>query len=151
MALGPGYRNDLIRKANKDDGAYQNANPNEGTLGGYIGVKVEDKEPYSLGIAQGNNGKRGREVGPSQLLFELFVEKVELVKNRSGQELPGTAAAEQEMAARPRPAVAPRGPSGPGRPRPRRTRACIELPRGARSGVRCVPSACGTNILVAEL
>ncbi|MFG2342220.1 DUF4157 domain-containing protein [Streptomyces yangpuensis] len=99
MALGPGYKNDLIRKANKDDGEYQNASPNEGTLGGYIGVKAEDKEPYSLGIAQGNNGKRGREVGPSQLLFELFVEKVELVKNRSGKELPGTAAAEQELVA----------------------------------------------------
>ncbi|MFJ7780637.1 eCIS core domain-containing protein [Streptomyces yangpuensis] len=99
MALGPGYKNDLIRKANKDDGEYQNASPNEGTLGGYIGVKAEDKEPYSLGIAQGNNGKKGREVGPSQLLFELFVEKVELVKNRSGKELPGTAAAEQELVA----------------------------------------------------
>ncbi|WP_399553199.1 DUF4157 domain-containing protein [Streptomyces sp. gCLA4] len=99
MALGPGYKNDLIRKANKDDGTYQNANPNEGTLGGYIGVKAEDKEPYSLGIAQGNNGKRGREVGPSQLLFELFVENVELVKNRSGKDLPGAAAAEQELVA----------------------------------------------------
>ncbi|MFD8884257.1 DUF4157 domain-containing protein [Streptomyces erythrochromogenes] len=96
MALGPGYKNDLIRKAN--GGGYQNANANEGTLGGYIGVKAEDNEPYSLGIAQGANGKNGRELGASQLLFQLFVENVELVKNRSGQELPG-AAAQQEMAA----------------------------------------------------
>ncbi|MFJ7591759.1 DUF4157 domain-containing protein [Streptomyces sp. NPDC097617] len=88
MALGPGYKNDLIRKANKDGGDYKNASSNEGTLGGYIGVKAEDKEPYSLGIAQGNNGKNGRELGASQLLFQLFVENVELVKNRSGQELP---------------------------------------------------------------
>ncbi|MFE0582654.1 DUF4157 domain-containing protein [Streptomyces sp. NPDC058874] len=97
MALGPGYKNDLIRKANESGGAYQNANANEGTLGGYIGVKAEDKEPYSLGIAQGNNGKNGRELGASQLLFQLFVENVELVKNRSGRELPG-AAVPQELA-----------------------------------------------------
>ncbi|MFJ8563296.1 DUF4157 domain-containing protein [Streptomyces sp. NPDC093514] len=96
MALGPGYKNDLIRKAN--GGGYQNANANEGTLGGYIGVKAEDKEPYSLGIAQGNNGKNGRELGASQLLFQLFVENVELVKNRSGQDLPAPAAAQQELA-----------------------------------------------------
>lgn len=87
MALGPGYKNDLIRKANSG-GDYRNASPNEGTLGGYIGVKAEDKEPYSLGIAQGNNGKNGRELGASQLLFQLFVENVELVKNRSGKDLP---------------------------------------------------------------
>nr|WSX54868.1 DUF4157 domain-containing protein [Streptomyces sp. NBC_00974] len=99
MALGPGYKNDLIRKANADGGAYQNANANEGTLGGYIGVKAEDKEPYSLGIAQGNNGKNGRELGASQLLFQLFVENVELVKNRSGQNLPAPTAAQQELAA----------------------------------------------------
>ncbi|MFJ1566596.1 eCIS core domain-containing protein [Streptomyces erythrochromogenes] len=96
MALGPGYKNDLIRKAN--GGGYQNANANEGTLGGYIGVKAEDNEPYSLGIAQGANGKNGRELGASQLLFQLFVENVELVKNRSGQDLPG-AGAQQELAA----------------------------------------------------
>ncbi|MFI8202337.1 DUF4157 domain-containing protein [Streptomyces sp. NPDC085937] len=98
MALGPGYKNDLIRKANKSGGTYQNATANEGTLGGYIGVKAEDREPYSLGIAQGNNGKNGRELGPSQLLFQLFVEKVELVKNRSGKPLPGeTEAAQAEL------------------------------------------------------
>ncbi|WP_405428334.1 DUF4157 domain-containing protein [Streptomyces erythrochromogenes] len=96
MALGPGYKNDLIRKAN--GGGYQNANANEGTLGGYVGVKAEDNEPYSLGIAQGANSKNGRELGASQLLFQLFVENVELVKNRSGQELPG-AAAQQGLAA----------------------------------------------------
>ncbi|WP_435886096.1 eCIS core domain-containing protein [Streptomyces erythrochromogenes] len=96
MALGPGYKNDLIRKAN--DGGYQNASANEGTLPGYIGVKAEDNEPYSLGIAQGANGKNGRELGASQLLFQLFVENVELVKNRSGQDLPG-AAAQQDLAA----------------------------------------------------
>ncbi|AQT70587.1 DUF4157 domain-containing protein [Streptomyces sp. fd1-xmd] len=96
MALGPGYKNDLIRKAN--GGGYQNANANEGTLGGYIGVKAEDNEPYSLGIAQGANGKNGRELGASQLLFQLFVENVELVKSRSERELPGTAA-QQELAA----------------------------------------------------
>ncbi|MGW6781787.1 eCIS core domain-containing protein [Streptomyces sp. NPDC054987] len=96
MALGPGYKNDLIRRAN--GGGYKNANANEGTLGGYIGVKAEDKEPYSLGIAQGNNGRNGRELGASQLLFQLFVEKVELVKNRSGKDLPA-AAAPQELAA----------------------------------------------------
>ncbi len=77
---------------------YQNANANEGTLGGYIGVKAEDNEPYSLGIAQGANGKNGRELGASQLLFQLFVENVELVKNRSGQDLPG-AGAQQELTA----------------------------------------------------
>ncbi|MFD9371871.1 DUF4157 domain-containing protein [Streptomyces sp. NPDC060020] len=88
MALGPGYKNDLIRRANEGGGTYKNANANEGTLGGYIGVKAEDKEPYSLGIAQGANGKNGRELGASQLLFQLFVENVELVKNRSGQDLP---------------------------------------------------------------
>ncbi|OEJ34449.1 eCIS core domain-containing protein [Streptomyces subrutilus] len=91
MALGPGYKNDLIRKANKSGGDYKNASANEGALGGYIGVKAEDKEPYSLGIAQGNNGKNGRELGASQLLFQLFVEKVELVKNRSGKDLPAAA------------------------------------------------------------
>ncbi len=88
MALGPGYKNDLIRKANEGGGVYKNASANEGTLGGYIGVKAEDKEPYSLGIAQGANGKNGRELGASQLLFQLFLENVELVKNRSGKELP---------------------------------------------------------------
>ncbi|MFF4428463.1 DUF4157 domain-containing protein [Streptomyces sp. NPDC001513] len=88
MALGPGYKNDLIRKANEGGGAYKNASANEGTLGGYVGVKAEDKEPYSLGIAQGANGKNGRELGASQLLFQMFVENVELVKNRSGQDLP---------------------------------------------------------------
>ncbi|WP_234327827.1 DUF4157 domain-containing protein [Streptomyces sp. NRRL F-2664] len=98
MALGPGYKNDYIRKANAGGGDYKNANPNEGTLGGYIGVKAEDKEPYSLGIAQGNNGKNGRELGASQLLFQLFVDNVELVKNRSGKELP-SAASQQELAA----------------------------------------------------
>ncbi|MFJ3964751.1 DUF4157 domain-containing protein [Streptomyces sp. NPDC090036] len=96
MALGPGYKNDLIRKANEDSGEYRNANANEGTLGGYIGVKAEDKEPYSLGIAQGNNGKNGRELGASQLLFQLFVADVTLVKNRSGKELPS---AQQEAIA----------------------------------------------------
>ncbi|MEU9160364.1 DUF4157 domain-containing protein [Streptomyces sp. NPDC048424] len=88
MALGPGYKNDLIRKANEGGGTYKNANANEGTLGGYIGVKAEDKEPYSLGIAQGANGKNGRELGASQLLFQLFLDDVQLVKNRSGQDLP---------------------------------------------------------------
>ncbi|WP_435845576.1 eCIS core domain-containing protein [Streptomyces erythrochromogenes] len=96
MALGPGYKNDLIREAT--GGGYQNASANEGTLGGYVGVKAEDNEPYSLGIAQGANTKNGRELGASQLLFQLFVENVELVKNRSGQELPG-AAAQQELTA----------------------------------------------------
>ncbi|WUU43592.1 DUF4157 domain-containing protein [Streptomyces sp. NBC_00659] len=97
MALGPGYKNDLIREANKSGGAYKNASPNEGTLGGYIGVKAEDKEPYSLGIAQGNNGKNGRELGASQLLFQLFIENVELEKNRSGKDLPtGVPASSQQ-------------------------------------------------------
>ncbi|MFE7099809.1 eCIS core domain-containing protein [Streptomyces erythrochromogenes] len=96
MALGPGYKNDLIRKAN--GGEYQNATANEGALPGYIGLKAEDHQPYSLGIAQGANTKNGRELGASQLLFQLFVENVEVVKNRSGQDLPG-AAAQQEVTA----------------------------------------------------
>lgn len=99
MALGPGYKNDYIRKANERGGEYKNATGNEGTLGGYIGVKAEDKEPYSLGIAQGGQSGERREVGASQLLFQLFVENVELVKNRSGRELPTAAAPQQELAA----------------------------------------------------
>jgi len=55
-------------------------------------VKAEDEEPYSLGIAQGANGKNGREVSASQLLFQLFVENVELVKNRSANDPPTAAA-----------------------------------------------------------
>ncbi|CAO0835467.1 Metallopeptidase domain-containing protein OS=Streptomyces microflavus OX=1919 GN=Smic_32390 PE=4 SV=1 [Streptomyces microflavus] len=44
MALGL-TENDLIRKANASSREFQNATQNEGTLGGYIGVKAEDKEP----------------------------------------------------------------------------------------------------------
>lgn len=100
MALGPGYKNELIRQANQKEGTYQNATKNEGTLGGYIGVKAEDREPYSIGIAQGSANGSVRDLGPSQLLFQLFVEKVELVKNRSGKPLPGeNAAAQAELAA----------------------------------------------------
>ncbi|UUU37075.1 DUF4157 domain-containing protein [Streptomyces sp. CA-210063] len=91
MALGPSYKSELIRKAN--GGEYQNANPNEGTLPGYLGVKPEENEPFSVAVAQGANGKRGREVGPSQLLFQLFVENVSLVTNKSGTPLPGETAA----------------------------------------------------------
>ncbi|CAL9430248.1 hypothetical protein [Streptomyces sp. enrichment culture] len=100
MALGPGYKNELIRQANQKEGTYQNATKNEGTLGGYIGVKAEDREPCSIGIAQGSASGSVRDLGPSQLLFQLFVEKAELVKNRSGKPLPGeNAAARAELAA----------------------------------------------------
>ncbi|WP_435866839.1 eCIS core domain-containing protein [Streptomyces xanthochromogenes] len=81
MALGPGYKTELIRKG--EGGGHKKANANEGTLPGYIGVKAEDNEPYSIGIAQGANGKNGREVGPSQLLFQLFLQDVSLVKDKT--------------------------------------------------------------------
>ncbi|WP_107051950.1 DUF4157 domain-containing protein [Streptomyces sp. NRRL S-98] len=124
MALGPGYKNDYIRKANERGGDYKNANPNEGTLPGYIGVKAEDKEPYSLGIAQGNNGKNGRELGASQLLFQLFVENVELVKNRSDDNAASARAG-------------PRRAGGTSRTRPRSSRRpCAEPPGPRRAGRR---------------
>ncbi|MGW8728580.1 eCIS core domain-containing protein [Streptomyces sp. NPDC055808] len=81
MALGPGYKTELIRKA--EGGGHKKASANEGTLPGYIGVKAEENEPYSIGIAQGANGKNGREVGPSQLLFQLFLQNVSLVKDKT--------------------------------------------------------------------
>ena len=91
MALGPTYKTELIREATKGKN-YQNSSENEGALPGYIGVKSEENEPFSVAIAQGaNNNKKGREVGPSQLLFQLFIEDVNVVKNTSGTLLPGEA------------------------------------------------------------
>ncbi|WP_406137952.1 DUF4157 domain-containing protein [Streptomyces sp. NBC_01089] len=80
MALGPGHKTDLIRKAM--GGEHQAATGNEGTLPGYVGMKAEKNEPYSLAVAQGAKNKNGREAGPSQLLFQLFVQDVSLVKNK---------------------------------------------------------------------
>ncbi|MEU0909974.1 hypothetical protein [Streptomyces althioticus] len=98
MALGPGYKTDLIRTAQERDSTFKAASQNEGTLPGYIGVKAEHTEPYSIGIAQGNTSRKGgRELGPSQLLFQLFLDRVELVKNKTGKPLPG----ETESAAEP--------------------------------------------------
>ncbi|WP_336049864.1 eCIS core domain-containing protein [Streptomyces sp. CA2R101] len=91
MALGPSYHSELIRKAHGGD--YQNANANEGALPGYIGVKAEENEPFSMAVAQGAKSKKGREAGPSQLLFQLFVEDVNVVGNKSGTPLPGEAVA----------------------------------------------------------
>ncbi|NDZ78956.1 DUF4157 domain-containing protein [Streptomyces sp. SID10853] len=87
MALGPGHKTELIHKAM--GGEHQAATGNEGTLPGYVGMKAEKNEPYSLAIAQGAKNKNGREAGPSQLLFQLFVQDVSLVKNKSGLPLPG--------------------------------------------------------------
>ncbi|WP_329295920.1 hypothetical protein [Streptomyces sp. NBC_01455] len=86
MALGPGYHAELIRKAGRD---YQAANQNEGTLPGYIGVKAEQHGAFSLSLAQGTIANGSRTVGPSQLLFQLMVETVTLVSNKSGILLPG--------------------------------------------------------------
>lgn len=91
MALGPSYNSELVRRAN--GGTYQNASGNEGTLPGYIGVKAEENEPFSVAIAQGAKNKKGREAGPSQLLFQLFVADVKLVSNKSGTPVPGEAVA----------------------------------------------------------
>ncbi|MFE1765810.1 DUF4157 domain-containing protein [Streptomyces angustmyceticus] len=90
MALGPSYNSELIRGAH--DGDYQNASANEGALPGYVGVKAEENEPFSLAVAQGAKSKKGREAGPSQLLFQLFVADVDVVGNKSGTPLPGEAA-----------------------------------------------------------
>ncbi|MFE1258911.1 hypothetical protein ACFW5X_00140 [Streptomyces albogriseolus] len=84
MALGPGYRTDLIRKAQEGDSTF----------------KAEHTEPYSIGIAQGNTTRKGRELGPSQVLFQMFVDRVELVNNKTGKPLPGeTEVTGQEPAA----------------------------------------------------
>ncbi|MFF8784021.1 DUF4157 domain-containing protein [Streptomyces sp. NPDC015125] len=91
MALGPSYNSELIRKAHGGD--YQNANANEGALPGYIGVKAEENEPFSMAVAQGAKSKKGREAGPSQLLFQLFIADVSIVGNKSGAPLPGEAVA----------------------------------------------------------
>lgn len=91
MALGPSYNSELIRSAQGGD--YQNANANEGALPGYIGVKAEENEPFSIAVAQGAKSKKGREAGPSQLLFQLFVADVSVVGNKSGTPLAGEAAA----------------------------------------------------------
>ncbi|WP_243766698.1 hypothetical protein [Streptomyces sp. GC420] len=95
MALGPSYKTELIREANRRAGGpdYKNASANEGTLSGYIGAKAEENEPFSVAVAQGANTRRGREVSPSQLLFQLFVEDVNVVGNKSGTPLPREAVA----------------------------------------------------------
>ena len=85
MALGGGYDSELIRKAK--GGQFKNASANEGTLPGYIGLKSEEKDPFSLGIAQ-NKKKKGDSTA-SQLLFQLFVEKVSVEKNKTETDLPG--------------------------------------------------------------
>lgn len=72
-ALGPGRKNEYIRAAHGD--SHENAHEAEGTLAGYIGVKSEEKEPYSISLA--SDRKTGP--GPSQLLFQLFVESVNIV------------------------------------------------------------------------
>lgn len=91
MALGPGYASELIRKSK--GGEFQNANPNEGTLQGYIGVKAEENGPFSLAIAQGSKNTRDeRDTSASQLLFQLCVEDVSLVGNKSGIPLAGESA-----------------------------------------------------------
>ncbi|MFJ3756464.1 hypothetical protein [Streptomyces sp. NPDC090080] len=82
MALGPGYASELIRKSHP--GSYQAANRNEGTLPGYIGFKSENHGAFSLSIAQGTLTKGIRLAGPSQLLFQLLVDTVTVVGNKSG-------------------------------------------------------------------
>lgn len=72
-ALGPGRKNEYIRAAHRE--SHENAHQGEGTLAGYIGVKEEKKEPYSISLA--SDRKKGP--GPSQLLFQLFVESVNVV------------------------------------------------------------------------
>ncbi|CAL9482362.1 hypothetical protein SUDANB145_03050 [Streptomyces sp. enrichment culture] len=88
MALQGGKKAEAIRQA--QGGEFQNGTNNEGVLQGYIGVKAESNEPFSLSIAQGAPpNKRGeREVGASQLLFQLFVDTITVEKNRSGTLLP---------------------------------------------------------------
>ncbi|MFH9570013.1 hypothetical protein [Streptomyces sp. NPDC017230] len=82
MALGgDSHKSELIRTAK--GGNHPEATGNEGLRPGYIGIKPEDNEPFSLSIAQGAIGKRGREAGPSQLLFQLFVESVRVVSDKT--------------------------------------------------------------------
>ena len=78
MALAPtGVQHRPIAALSKQEGkkAYPRANSNEGFLGGYIGLKAEGKNGFSLGIAEGNKASRA--------LFDMLVEKTEV--GRPGQ------------------------------------------------------------------
>jgi len=60
-----------IRNAYQADDYWPEANPNEGTKAGYIGVKPEEKGPYSLVVGENL---------PSLLLFQLFVARADIVE-----------------------------------------------------------------------
>ncbi|WP_232435680.1 hypothetical protein, partial [Burkholderia ubonensis] len=71
----------LVMQQAKKDGIkyYQAASGNEGALGGYVGLKSEAHGPFSLSL--------GMDSQPSQLLFQLFVEKVEFLHKSTGLSL----------------------------------------------------------------
>jgi len=76
-ALGPSTKTEYIRAAHKNQGTHENAHGAEGTLAGYIGVKAEQKGPFSLSLAGQKPKKPGSGAGgPSQLLFQLLVQSV---------------------------------------------------------------------------
>lgn len=76
-ALGPSTKTEYIRAAHKDKGTHENAHEGEGTLAGYIGVKAEQKGPFSLSLAGRKPKTPGSGAGgPSQLLFQLLVQSV---------------------------------------------------------------------------
>ncbi|MEU8890836.1 DUF4157 domain-containing protein [Streptomyces sp. NPDC048442] len=77
MALGTSYAGKVIDKATDED--YEQAAGGEGMLPGYIGVKSEKRGPFSLSIAQ---DPKVKDAGPSQLLFQLFVENVSEVSRK---------------------------------------------------------------------
>ncbi|GAA1970439.1 DUF4157 domain-containing protein [Kitasatospora viridis] len=93
MALGPSYKTELIREAHArsaGDGEtpeeFKEATVNEGLRQGYIGVKAEDTEPFSISLAQGGT-PAARQVGASQLLFELLIQRI-TVKGIKGEGIP---------------------------------------------------------------
>lgn len=78
MAVGPnGTHHQGIALSQGDTNYFPKADRSEGALGGYIGIKSEDKGDFSLSL--GGDVKKGVAKEGTAALFQLFVDKVEVV------------------------------------------------------------------------
>ncbi|NED92586.1 hypothetical protein G3I76_72595, partial [Streptomyces sp. SID11233] len=83
MALGKGYSSALIEHAKSGRGEFQGVANGEGKLPGYIGMKSEQRGPFSFAVA--GRGPKGDDSTPSELLLQLFVRKVTVVADKTGE------------------------------------------------------------------
>ncbi|MFF7580977.1 hypothetical protein ACFZBE_39405 [Streptomyces sp. NPDC008061] len=144
MALGPGYASELIRKAGGD---YKAASQHKGSLPGYIGLKAEQHGAFSLAIAQGSSLGSARVVGPSQLLFQLLVESISVVSNKSDTPLPGepSLAGDKPVPSASPVAVGPRAPRADQAPSTVRTSLGASRDALAADPLRTEPPAHGIS------